>query len=156
VLPHANAKSRTGRTLGFDHDTQQAFRRYLRRLERYEDDNCRTFTGTDRVLVGRLGPMSADGIGQMLTRRARAAGVNITHSFRRSLAIRWLRDGRSETLLQRVAGWADQTMVHRYTKAVQVEESLRQQRELLDAEARHRRQQTPDTGRPRAGHRRAL
>ena len=139
-LAPANTKSGKGRTVAFDHDTQQALRRYINRLSQWEFDNARDFTHTDRVWVGRVGPLTSNGIGQMNHRRAAVAGVDVTvHSFRRSLAVRWLREGRSETLLQRVAGWTDPTMVSRYTRVVQEAESLAQQRALLDAEATSRR-----------------
>lgn len=152
-LPYTNTKSRKGRTVAFDIDTMDALRRYLRRLDQYEIDNCIDFEGTDRVWVGRLGPMTPNGIGQMITRRARDAGVDITtHSFRRSLAVRWLREGRSETLLQHVAGWADQTMIARYTKSVREQESLAQQRQLLTAEATSRQRATRGQRSP-GGHR---
>lgn len=111
-LPPRNTKSGKGRTVCYDRDTAQAMRLYVRRLERWEDENRRDFSHTDRVWIGRLGPLSSNGIGQMIERRAKVARVDITaHAFRRSLAVRWLREGRSETLLQRVAGWADPKMV---------------------------------------------
>lgn len=151
-LPPGNTKSGKGRTVCFDRDTQQALRLYVRRLERWEDANCRDFSHTDRVWLGRLGPLTSNGIGQMIERRAARAEVDITaHSFRRSLAVRWLREGRSETLLQRVAGWSDPKMVGRYTKVVQEAESIAQQRALLASEASERRRQSVVAGAERGG-----
>lgn len=140
-LPPSDTKSGKGRTVAYDRDTADALRRYVRAFERWQERNGTDHTSdSDRVWIGRFGPLTANGVGQMIEKRAGLAGVDVRcHSFRRSLAIRWLREGRSETLLQRVAGWADPKMVSRYTKVVQEAESLAQQRALLDAEAKRRR-----------------
>ncbi|MEQ1872959.1 MAG: site-specific integrase [Ilumatobacteraceae bacterium] len=77
--------------------------------------------------------MSADAIRKAITRRCKAAGVNITpHSFRRGFAMLWLRRGGSETHLMTIAGWKTHSMVGRYVKAVAGEEALLEQARIFD------------------------
>jgi site-specific recombinase XerD len=61
---------------------------------------------TTALWVGKFGPMSSDGIRQMIERRAKAADIDVSaHCFRRSLAERWLMNGGQEGALMSVAGW---------------------------------------------------
>ncbi len=81
------------------------------------------------------GELTPNGVTQMLERRSKKAGVTVTaHSFRRSLAMRWLRSGNSEALLMTLVGWSSPRMVSRYVASVATEEALRQQQALLEAE----------------------
>jgi integrase len=78
------------------------------------------------------GHLSASGIGQMVHDRALRAGVDLScHAFRRAFAVRWLRDGGSETYLRVVAGWKSPLMVAEYVRSVAEEEALREQRRLF-------------------------
>lgn len=64
--------------------------------------------------------------------RARAVGVaNVhPHRFRHTFADRWLDKGGSEGGLMRVAGWADPSMVQRYSKARAARRALDEARRL--------------------------
>ena len=58
-------------------------------------------------------------------RRALKAQANVSaHAFRRGFAIRWLREGGSETYLRQAAGWRDTRMVGRYVNALAEAEAL--------------------------------
>ena len=76
--------------------------------------------------------MTASGLGQILKRRSKLAGVSVTaHSFMRSLAIRWLSSKPSEVLLMSLTGWRSQQMITRDTSTVAEAEAIRQQHEFL-------------------------
>ncbi len=138
-IPNESAKSGRGRTVAISRETREAFRRWLRfttewHLERLYDEV------PERCWTGRAQALSSNGVGQLLERRSALAGVDVpAHSFRRSLAVRWLREKRPETLLMQTAGWECISMVKRYTKGVAAEEALAQQRALLDGESARRR-----------------
>jgi len=68
---------------------------YRRRIDEHEVANMRDLTSwaEGRGWVSRQGLFTGSGFTQMLERRAAAAGVYVTaHSFRRSLAMRWLQE----------------------------------------------------------------
>ena len=132
-LPPSDAKTGKGRLVGIEPDTIRAIHKYRRRLLDWECTNRRY--ASDRVWIGRLGPMTSNGIGQMLQRRSTAAGVHApAHSCRRGYAIRFLRRGGSEMYLRQTAGWTTGEMVKRYTKAKVSEEALAAQRAFNAAE----------------------
>lgn len=80
--------------------------------------------------------LEASGVSQMVTRRARQAGVKVSaHSLRRGFAVRWLDAGGSETYLKVVCGWKHPEMVRRYTKAVQSVKAVEFGHRLFDGEA---------------------
>jgi len=60
--------------------------------------------------------MTANGIHQMLQRRAGAASIEHLHPhmFRHTFAHRWLADGGQEQDLMRLAGWKSPQMLSRY------------------------------------------
>lgn len=61
--------------------------------------------------------ISSNAIGQMLYRRGKAAGVDVSaHSFRRMFAGDWMAKAGSETGLMQVAGWKSTAMIQRYSK----------------------------------------
>jgi integrase len=68
----------------------------------------------------RGGRLTANGIGRMMARRGEATGVQVrSHAFRRSLAVRYLTAGGSETNLRAICGWSDSSasIVRRYTRS---------------------------------------
>ena len=136
-------KSGRSRIVGFDQATRKALRLYSRRLDQHELDNQKDLTSwTGRLWMSDRGELTANGITQMLKRRSKRAGVTVTaHSFRRSLAMRWLRSGNSEALLMRVVDWKSPRMVARYVASVADEEAVKKQRALLDAEQSDRNAQ---------------
>jgi site-specific recombinase XerD len=103
-------KGRRPRACPFGDKTGQAIERYLRerskhRLARY-----------DQLWIGGRGGMTDNGIGQMLRRRAKQAGLDHLHPhmFRHTFAHRWLADGGQEQDLMRLAGWRSREMLARY------------------------------------------
>jgi site-specific recombinase XerD len=104
-------KGRRGRACPFGARTADALRRYLRaRLREPGADR------TDRLWLGRKGPMTDSGVRQMLERRSGDAGIpNIhPHQFRHTFAHLWLAAGGQENDLMRLAGWRSREMVGRY------------------------------------------
>jgi site-specific recombinase XerD len=106
VIPRA--KSRRPRTVGLTPEAVKALRSYLRYSK----------LRGPALWTGTQGPLTAEGVRQMLERRSKAAGVKVSaHMFRRGVAERWLAAGGSETLLRYHAGWESHLMVRRYIRA---------------------------------------
>lgn len=107
------AKGRRPRAVPFDEATAKDLDRYLRaraghRLASYE-----------WLWLSYKGRFTGSGIGQMLKRRCREAGVDELHphQFRHTFAHRWLAAGGQEGDLQRMAGWKDRQMLARYASS---------------------------------------
>lgn len=103
-------KGRKLRACPFGYKTAQAVDRYLR--VRREHPMKRL----PWLWVGRLGRLTASGIGQLLNERAKTAGLDPIHphQFRHTFAHTWLTAGGQETDLMRLAGWSSRQMVARY------------------------------------------
>jgi site-specific recombinase XerD len=102
------AKSRRPRTVGLAPEAVKALKHYLRFSKLH----------TPALWWGTQGPLTDEGIKQMLQRRSKAAGVSVSaHQFRRGVAERWLAAGGSETLLRYHAGWESHLMVKRYVRS---------------------------------------
>lgn len=74
---------------------------------------------SERLLVGKRGPMTASGVQQMLKRRAHQAGIKRSvhpHMFRHGFADEWLAAGGSESDLMNICGWSSYDMVRRYAQ----------------------------------------
>jgi site-specific recombinase XerD len=104
-------KGRRWRTVPFGAKTAIALRRYLRDRERHAKA-----PGTDALWLGFRGPLSGDGIMQMLQRRGEQAGIGPVHphQLRHTFAHRWQAAGESESDLMRLAGWRSPAMLRRY------------------------------------------
>jgi site-specific recombinase XerD len=103
-------KGRRHRTVPFGAKTAVAIRRYLRERERHAKAT------TDALWLGYRGPLSGDGVMQMLQRRGTAAGIGRVHphQLRHTFAHRWQAKGESESDLMRLAGWKSPAMLRRY------------------------------------------
>lgn len=103
-------KGRRGRAVPFGAKTADALRRYVRVRARHPR------AAEPALWLGRMGPMSASGIRQMLARRARDAGVEglHPHRLRHTFAHTWLASGGQEQDLMRLAGWRSRQMLGRY------------------------------------------
>lgn len=106
-------KGRRPRACPFGRRTAQALDRYLRvRATSGEAHRPEVWLSWS----GHTGPLTANGIYQIVLRRAREAGIDgaYVHLFRHSFAHSWLASGGQEGDLMRLAGWRSRTMLGRY------------------------------------------
>jgi integrase/recombinase XerD len=77
--------------------------------------------------------ITSNAVGQMFSKRCAMVGLEGlgTHAFRRGLAIRWLREGGSETSLRAIAGWTSTRMVGTYTRMASEELAHDEYRKIL-------------------------
>jgi site-specific recombinase XerD len=103
-------KGRRPRACPFGKKTAMALDRYLRTRASHA---C---ADAPALWIGRLGPMTGNGIYQMIERRAAEAGLGkvYPHQLRHSFAHVWLASGGGETDLMRLAGWRSRSMLSRY------------------------------------------
>lgn len=111
-VAHVIGKGRRARACPFGAKTAQSLDRYLRarRGHRYQDD--------PKLWLGEKnkGPMTPNGIGQMIRRRGNELGIDGAHAhrFRHTYASQWLSAGGTEGDLMRLAGWRSRQMLSRY------------------------------------------
>ncbi len=72
---------------------------------------------------GKYGPLTRWGIGQLIERQCKSAGIEHkgVHAFRRAAAAQMKRLGMNDSDILEVMGWKDVTMLRRYTAAVATE-----------------------------------
>jgi site-specific recombinase XerD len=106
-------KGRRPRACPYGVKTATALDRYLRARARHPKAEQ-----TDALWLGDLnkGPLTHDGIEQMIRRRAKQAGLEGVHAhmFRHTAAHTWLAQGGQEQDLMRLLGWRSRAMVGRY------------------------------------------
>lgn len=105
-------KGRRPRACPFGVKTATALDRYLRARARHPR------AAEPALWLGDLnkGPLTHDGVEQMIRRRAKQAGVKGVHAhmFRHTAAHTWLAQGGQEQDLMRLLGWRSRAMVGRY------------------------------------------
>ena len=109
-LIHVFGKGRRSRAIPFGPKTGRALLRYLRvRAHHAQAD-------TTHLWLGLRGPLTGEGIKQMLKRRGQEAGVPHLHAhrFRHTLAHMWQLNAGNETDLMRIMGWKSREMLARY------------------------------------------
>lgn len=107
-------KGRRERVVPFDAKTADALRRYVRARRSHKHAE------SPRLWLGAKGPLTANGIQQMIDRRcqdAKIPHVNL-HRFRHTFAHNWKKAGGSEEGLMRLAGWKSREMLGRYGASV--------------------------------------
>ena len=95
-------------------------RKAARDLDRYLRVRERHRLADDPALwLGRRGPMTDSGVAQIVSDRARQAGLGRVHPhmLRHSFANMWLENEGQEQDLMRIAGWKSRTMLARYGAA---------------------------------------
>jgi site-specific recombinase XerD len=105
-------KGRRPRACPFGMKTSTALDRYLRVRARHPAAE------SEALWLGDLnkGPLTHDGVEQMIRRRAKQAGLEGVHAhmFRHTAAHTWLAQGGQEQDLMRLLGWRSRAMVGRY------------------------------------------
>lgn len=105
--------------------TALAITRYLRARKQHPKHD------TDALWIGKLGPLSAAGIKQMIQRRGTQAGVPVhAHLFRHHFAHKWLAAGGTEGGLMGTAGWRSRAMLDRYGRSAAAERSRSEHQRL--------------------------
>ena len=99
------------RVVRIGHEAARAVDRYLRVRSRHGQAwRAELWLG-----VSNRGPMTANGIYQMIARRGRQAGVDAwTHRFRHHFSHTWLDRGGAEGDLMELNGWSSPQMLRRY------------------------------------------
>ena len=108
---HVRGKGGKDRTVRIDHEAARRVDRYLRVRARHEQAYRRgLWLGT-----GGRGPLTGNGIYQMVKRRGEQAGVGVyPHRFRHHFSHTWLDRGGAEGDLMELNGWSSPQMLHRY------------------------------------------
>jgi site-specific recombinase XerD len=98
------------RACPFGKRTAVALDRYLRVRAKHRDAD------REELWLGRLGPMTDNGLYQVLQARAEQAGLGkiYPHQLRHTFAHTWLANGGNEGDLMRLAGWRSREMINRY------------------------------------------
>ncbi len=109
-LARVLGKGRRPRACPFGKKTAMALDRYIRARLSHRDAH------RDELWLGHAGPMTSNGIYQVVRDRAEQAGLGkvYPHQLRHTFAHTWLASGGQENDLMRLTGWQSRTMLGRY------------------------------------------
>lgn len=119
-------KNRRLQAVPFGRKTARDLDRYLRERSKHRDADSPT------LWLGHEGPMTPNGIYQVVRDRARKAGIGhaYTHLMRHTFAHRWLAEGGRENDLMQLAGWRSRSMLSRYGASAAAERAREAHRQL--------------------------
>ena len=104
-------KNGKARIVKIDYQTARTLDRYIRARARH----AQAWRPQLWLGVNNRGPMTANGIYQMIARRGRQCGVSVyPHRFRHHFSHTWLDRGGAEGDLMELNGWASPQMLRRY------------------------------------------
>jgi site-specific recombinase XerD len=132
VLVVRRSKTGAGRLVPIGAKSTAAIDRYLRVRARHRD------AAKPALWLGIHGPLTGEGVRQMLMKRCREAGVAQIHphQFRHTAAHRWLMAGGQEQDLARMAGWAPgSVMLARYGASAATERALAAHRTIAPGDS---------------------
>jgi integrase/recombinase XerC len=123
---HVVGKGRKSRTIPFGPKTGQAISRYLRVRAKHEH------ASRPELWLGLRGPLTADGIKQMIERRGKEAGISslFAHRFRHTLAHNWQLNGGNPQHLKLIMGWKSDQMLSRYGSSAATERAHNEHRTM--------------------------
>lgn len=108
---YIRGKGGKDRIVRIDHETARRVDRYLRARARHP----RAYHRELWLGAGDRGPLTRDGIYQMVRRRGGQAGVQVhPHRFRHHFSHTWLERGGAEGDLMELNGWSSPQMLRRY------------------------------------------
>lgn len=119
-------KGRTERRVPFGAKTALALDRYKRSRAGHKDASDGAWW------LGQKGPLAANGVREILRRRAAAAGLDRAnpHLFRHTFSHLYMAAGGNETHLMRLAGWSDLAMATKYGASAAVERAIAEHRRI--------------------------
>jgi site-specific recombinase XerD len=128
-VAHVLGKGGKHRAAPFGDQTTQALDRYLRVRVRHPHAR------SEALLLGKRGPITRSGLGQIIKRRGRQAGVDpmYPHLLRHTFVHRWLASGGQEGDVVRILGWSRKSaaqMLDRYGASAATERAFGAHRKI--------------------------
>ena len=124
-----HGKGRKIRTVKISHDAARALDRYLRVRARH----AQAYRPQLWLGINNRGPMTASGIYQVIARRGRQCGIDVSpHRFRHHFSHTWLDRGGAEGDLMELNGWTSPQMLRRYGARARCARARRSYDRIMD------------------------